>query len=28
LAGFGVSFRMMRLPDPKQSGDAEQVVLG
>jgi hypothetical protein len=31
LAGLGgllVSFRMMRLPDPAQSGSAEQVVLG
>ena len=27
LAGFGISFRMMRLPDPEQSGDAEQMVL-
>jgi len=28
LTGFGISFRMKRLPDPKQSGDAEQMVLG
>jgi hypothetical protein len=28
LTGFGISFRMKRLPDPKQSGDAEQLVLG
>jgi len=26
LAGLGISFRMMRLPDPQQSG--EQMVLG
>jgi hypothetical protein len=28
LAGLVVSFRMVRLPDPKQSGSDEQVVLG
>ena len=28
LAGLGISFRMMRLPDPAQSGSAEQMVLG
>ena|SRR5215831_5900542 len=28
LAGLGVSFRMVRLPDPEQSGTAEQMVLG
>jgi len=28
LAGLGVSFRMMRLPDPAQSGSGEQMVLG
>jgi len=28
LAGLLISFRMMRLPDPKQSGSGEQVVLG
>jgi hypothetical protein len=28
LAGLGISFRMMRLPDPQQSGSGEQVVLG
>ena len=28
LGGLGVSFRMMRLPDPKQSGSGEQMVLG
>jgi hypothetical protein len=28
LTGFGISFRMKRLPDPKQSGDTEQMVLG
>lgn len=28
LAGLLISFRMMRLPDPKQSGSAEQSVLG
>jgi hypothetical protein len=28
LAGLGISFRMMRLPDPKKSGSAEQMALG
>src|SRR2546429_6376798 len=28
LAGLLISFRMVRLPDPQQSGSAEQVVLG
>src|SRR6516162_9202865 len=28
LAGLGVSFRMVRLPDPEQSGSGEQMVLG
>ena len=28
LAGLLISFRMMRLPDPKQSGSGEQSVLG
>jgi hypothetical protein len=28
LGGLGVSFRMMRLPDPEQSGSGEQMVLG
>ena len=28
LAGLGISFRMMRLPDPKQSSSAEQTALG
>jgi len=28
LAGLGISFRMMRLPDPEQSGSGEQMVLG
>jgi hypothetical protein len=31
LAGLGgliISFRMMRLPDPRQSGSAEPMVLG
>jgi EmrB/QacA subfamily drug resistance transporter len=28
LAGLGISFRMIRLPDPQQSGSAEQMVLG
>ncbi len=28
LAGLGISFRMMRLPDPKQSSSAEQMALG
>src|SRR5438067_1822643 len=28
LAGLVISFRMMRLPDPRQSGSGEQVVLG
>jgi EmrB/QacA subfamily drug resistance transporter len=28
LAGLLISFRMMRLPDPKQSGSDERVVLG
>jgi ferric-dicitrate binding protein FerR (iron transport regulator) len=28
LAGLLISFRMMRLPDPKQSGSGEQMVLG
>jgi hypothetical protein len=28
LAGLGISSRMMRLPDPRQSGSAEGVVLG
>jgi hypothetical protein len=28
LAGLLISFRMMRLPDPQQSGSGEQVVLG
>jgi EmrB/QacA subfamily drug resistance transporter len=28
LAGLLISFRMMRLPDPKQSGSGEQAVLG
>ena len=31
LAGLGgliISFRMMRLPDPEQSGAAEQMVVG
>jgi hypothetical protein len=28
LAGLLISFRMMRLPDPRQSGSAEQMVLG
>jgi EmrB/QacA subfamily drug resistance transporter len=28
LAGLGISFRMMRLPDPAQSGSGEQMVLG
>ena len=28
LAGLLIAFRMMRLPDPQQSGSGEQVVLG
>jgi EmrB/QacA subfamily drug resistance transporter len=28
LTGLGISFRMMRLPDPEQSGSGEQMVLG
>ena len=28
LAGLGISYRMMRLLDPAQSGSGEQVVLG
>ena len=28
LIGLLISFRMMRLPDPRQSGSGEQVVLG
>ena len=28
LAGLLISFRMVRLPDPQQSGSGEQVVLG
>ena len=28
LAGLGISYRMMRLLDPGQSGSGEQVVLG
>ena len=28
LAGLIISFRMMRLPDPEQSGSGEQMVLG
>jgi ferric-dicitrate binding protein FerR (iron transport regulator) len=28
LAGLLVSFRMMRQPDPRQSGSGEQAVLG
>jgi EmrB/QacA subfamily drug resistance transporter len=28
LAGLGISFRMMRLPDPEQSGVGEQMVVG
>jgi EmrB/QacA subfamily drug resistance transporter len=28
LAGLVISFRMMRLPDPRQSGSGEQMVLG
>ena len=28
LAGLLISFRMVRLPDPEQSGSGEQVVLG
>ena len=28
LTGLLISFRMMRLPDPRQSGSGEQVVLG
>ena len=28
VAGFGISFRMVRLPDPRQSGSGEQMVLG
>src|SRR5262252_1694490 len=28
LAGLGISFRMVRLPDPQQSGSGEQMVLG
>jgi EmrB/QacA subfamily drug resistance transporter len=28
LAGLGISFRLMRLPDPEQSGSGEQMVLG
>jgi hypothetical protein len=28
LAGLLISFRMMRLPDPQQSGSGEQMVLG
>jgi EmrB/QacA subfamily drug resistance transporter len=28
VAGLGISFRMMRLPDPQQSGSAEQMVTG
>jgi hypothetical protein len=27
-AGLGISFRMVRLPDPRQSGSADQMVLG
>ena len=28
MDGLGISFRMMRLPDPEQSGSGEQMVLG
>ena len=28
LAGLGISFRMMRLPDPEQSGSGEPTFLG
>jgi MFS family permease len=28
LAGLGISFRMMRLPDPEQSGSGDQMVMG
>jgi EmrB/QacA subfamily drug resistance transporter len=28
LAGLGISFRMVRLPDPRQSGSDDQMVLG
>ena len=28
LAGLGISFRMVRLPDPQQSGSAEPMVVG
>ena len=28
VAGLGISFRMMRLPDPRQSGSGEQMVVG
>jgi EmrB/QacA subfamily drug resistance transporter len=28
LTGLGISFRMMRLPDPEQSGSGEQMVMG
>ena len=28
LAGLLISFRMLRLPDPAQSGSVDQVVLG
>jgi hypothetical protein len=28
LVGLIISFRMMRLPDPQQSGSGEQMVLG
>jgi hypothetical protein len=28
LAGLLISFRMMRLPDPQQSGSGEQMALG
>jgi hypothetical protein len=28
LGGLVISFRMMRLPDPEQSGSGEQMVLG
>jgi len=28
LTGLGISFRMMRLPDPQQSGTGDQAVLG
>jgi hypothetical protein len=28
LARLSISFRMMRLPDPQQSGSADQMVLG